>query len=129
MTISYNGENFYGMAKQPNKRSVQEELEKEFSVLFNEPIKINYSGRTDKHVHAKEQVINFLINPRVNINLHSIKKVINSKFDDIQIKDIKMEKGIEKHPRYDCVSKTYEYVIDNNIAINVIVSFFIFFEF
>lgn len=65
LTISYDGTDFCGWQKQgPNvsathKPSVQQTLESALTKLFNEPISVNGSGRTDAGVHAVGQVCDF----------------------------------------------------------------------
>ena len=59
-TIAYDGTNFQGFQRQPNGRTVQEEIEKTLTKMNNgQPIQIHGSGRTDAGVHAQGQVIHF----------------------------------------------------------------------
>ena len=64
LVFSYNGSKFSGYAKQPNKRTVQEEVESCLSRIFNSEIKISASGRTDAKVHAVRQHANFNIDDK-----------------------------------------------------------------
>lgn len=63
--VSYDGTDYCGWQKQkehkhaPEKPSIQETIEKGLSGLFNEPIGLNASGRTDAGVHAIGQVCHF----------------------------------------------------------------------
>jgi tRNA pseudouridine38-40 synthase len=58
--ISYDGTNFSGYQVQPDKRTVQSELEDRLAKLHKgKEIKVFASGRTDAGVHAKGQVIHF----------------------------------------------------------------------
>lgn len=65
LLLSYDGTDFCGWQKQkdhkhgPEKPSVQESLEKALSQIFNEPIELCASGRTDAGVHAMGQVAHF----------------------------------------------------------------------
>lgn len=59
LVIQYNGKNFSGWQVQPNKRTVQGELEKVLEFLLKEKIKIYASGRTDAGVSAMAQVAHF----------------------------------------------------------------------
>lgn len=59
---AYNGTQFAGYAVQPNNfRTVQGLIQDCLSQLFQQPIKINASGRTDKGVHALHQVCSFKV--------------------------------------------------------------------
>ncbi|MDP5139069.1 MAG: tRNA pseudouridine(38-40) synthase TruA, partial [Spirosomaceae bacterium] len=52
---AYSGTNYVGWQRQQNGISVQEEIEKAFSIIFQEEIKIHGSSRTDSGVHARHQ--------------------------------------------------------------------------
>lgn len=60
LTIAYDGTNFCGWQRQPEQRSVQEEVEKALSVICAQPIRINGTSRTDAGVHAYAQRANFI---------------------------------------------------------------------
>ena len=66
LVVSYNGKNFSGYQIQPNKRTVQEEIEKVLEFLLKEKIRIYASGRTDAGVSALGQVIHFDTNAVIN---------------------------------------------------------------
>jgi tRNA pseudouridine38-40 synthase len=52
----FNGHKFSGSQRQSNVRTVQEELEKAFSIFFKTKIVIVLSSRVDAGVHAREMV-------------------------------------------------------------------------
>ena len=54
--VSYDGTNYQGWQKQPDKNSVQAKIEAALSRLCRQEIKITGAGRTDKGVHAFGQV-------------------------------------------------------------------------
>lgn len=64
--VEYDGTLFYGWGKQPNKRTVQGEIEKALFKIFNTDINIVCAGRTDKGVHAIGQSISFFA-PEIEI--------------------------------------------------------------
>lgn len=82
------------------------------SKLFNEPIKIHSSGRTDKGVHAEGQVVNF--QTRSNISLERLAVAINQKLpNDIVVR--KVEEVAENfHARKSALGKVYQYKIYNS---------------
>ena len=69
LTLEYNGEKFHGWQKQPNLRTIQEELEKALNLVFGGgEFRVHASGRTDAGVHAKAQVVNFNIEEDVDLS-------------------------------------------------------------
>ena len=108
--ICYDGSLFFGWAKQINKITVQEEIEKTLSLIFQEKINIYGSGRTDKYVHALDQCFHFSIITPIPVN--SIKKVFNQFINDgIYMKSIRIVS--EKfHARFSIIKKVYLYKIN-----------------
>src|SRR5574344_1292665 len=87
IVFSYDGANYYGFAKQPNKKTIQGELERVFSLILNQKIIIKSSGRTDRGVHALAQVADFECDKILDNNkvLHQINKALNK---DIFVKSL-----------------------------------------
>ena len=52
LTIEYDGKDFNGWQKQPNKLNIQGTIEQAISNITGEEIELNASGRTDAGVHA-----------------------------------------------------------------------------
>ena len=66
--FEFRGDNFFGSQKQPDKRTVQGEIEKALCTLTKDKISIFISGRTDAKVSAFFQVAHFCTkNPIKNI--------------------------------------------------------------
>ena len=57
--LMYDGANFSGFQLQPNRRTIQGELETALQVYFKQKIKTFASGRTDAGVSAMGQVVHF----------------------------------------------------------------------
>ncbi|MBF1198814.1 MAG: tRNA pseudouridine(38-40) synthase TruA, partial [Fusobacterium periodonticum] len=55
----YDGSGYYGFQRQPNKITVQGEIEKILKIVTKEDINLISAGRTDRGVHANHQVSNF----------------------------------------------------------------------
>ena len=56
MLLAYDGAGFAGWAKQPGKRTVEQELESALGQLRQQPVTLTVAGRTDAGVHARGQV-------------------------------------------------------------------------
>jgi tRNA pseudouridine38-40 synthase len=60
LLISYDGTNYVGWQRQPKfDNSIQKTLEEILSKIFNTPINVTASGRTDSGVHATRQICHF----------------------------------------------------------------------
>ena len=114
LTIEYDGKDFNGWQKQPNKLNIQGEIERAIELITGEEnIDLIASGRTDAGVHALGQVANFKTN-NMSIPIEKFALAINTKLKrSVRIK--KAEEVDERfHSRYTCKRKTYRYVINNN---------------
>lgn len=105
--MQYDGANFCGFQVQPNKRTVQGEVEKVLSFLMKEDVKIYASGRTDAGVSAFAQVAHFDTEKPVN------EKQLLSSLNALLPKDIaitSVEKADESFDaRFSVKKKTYQY--------------------
>ena len=59
LTVSYDGRDFCGYQVQPNKRTVESELNDAIYKITGERVKSIASGRTDSGVHALGQMVHF----------------------------------------------------------------------
>lgn len=111
--FSYDGTHFNGYQLQPNLRTVQNELEKAASYLNRQnDTSVQSSGRTDKGVHALNQVAHFDMN--IEIPLEKIKRGLNSNLpNDIHV--IKVTKVSNSfHARFSVKKKEYIYRINTS---------------
>ena len=112
LTIEYDGKEFGGWQKQPNKLNIQGTIERAIEEITGEQIELNASGRTDSGVHSLGQVANFKTNS--SIPIEKIPIAINTKLKK-SIRIIKAEEVEERfHSRLSCKKKTYRYIINNN---------------
>ena len=109
MVIEYDGTHFFGWQYQPNKRTVQGELQSALRKILSEETKLTGAGRTDQGVHALGQVANF--HTESELPLLSIRKGINALVgDDIYVKDIGVV-GDDFDSRYSAKTKVYQYYL------------------
>lgn len=112
LTIQYDGTGFSGWQRQPNGRTVQEEIEKALFTLLKREVKINGSGRTDAGVHAMGQVANF--KEDFTIPIDRIPVALNGILpEDISI-TMAEEMDMNFHARYSAKGKKYLYKIYNS---------------
>ena len=77
LTIEYDGKDFNGWQKQPNKLNIQGEIENAIFLITGENVDLTASGRTDAGVHALGQVANFKMDS--NFPIEKIVIALNSK--------------------------------------------------
>lgn len=120
LEISYSGKDFYGFQRLKGRRTVQGEIERILSYLFNEEIKVFGAGRTDAGVHALRQVISF--KSLREWEEEKLKSVLNKLLPaDIVVKSVrKVDDGF--HARFSAKRRWYMYFIynhsDKNIFLN-----------
>lgn len=107
--LSYNGKNYHGWQIQPNEVSVQETVEKAFSLLLKTNISVVGCGRTDTGVHAIQYFLHF--NYKEEIDKEKLKFKLNSFLPrDIVIFQI-IKVADDAHARFHAVSRSYQYRI------------------
>lgn len=109
-TISYDGTLFSGYQVQPNKRTVQSEMESALKKLHKGlEVKITASGRTDAGVHAKGQVFHF-DTPLTIPDERWIKALQSLLPEDIAV--LRVERASNDfHARFDASGKEYRYFV------------------
>ena len=107
MIFSYRGTDFYGYQVQNEKRTIQGEIEKILFKLLQENIRIYASGRTDRGVHALNQVAIFDVDKELDVERfrHSLNSLLAN---DIHIKSI-CKCDIDFHARFSAIGKKYIY--------------------
>lgn len=112
LIIEYDGKEFNGWQKQPNKLNIQGTIEQAIKRITGEEVELNASGRTDAGVHSLGQVANFKTEYELPIEKWPLALNANLK-KSIVIKSA--EEVDEKfHSRLSCKKKTYRYVINNS---------------
>ena len=108
--LAYNGTQYHGWQYQPNAASVQETMNKAFSVLLNTTINLMGAGRTDTGVHAKEMYAHFDFENSIDVArlVHKLNSYLPK---DIVVYDI-IPVHDQAHSRFDATKRTYEYHIN-----------------
>jgi len=112
LVIEYDGKDFNGWQKQPNKLNIQGTIEQAIKQITGEEVELMASGRTDSGVHAIGQVANFKTNS--NLPTEKFPIAINSNIKKSII--IKSAEEVDErfHSRLTCKRKTYRYIINNS---------------
>lgn len=109
LVIQYLGTRFYGWQRQPQHRSVQEEIEQVLSTVEQRPVTLHGAGRTDTGVHAAAQVAHF--DATSSIPAHRWAAVLNSRLpEDILIRASASVEP-EWHARFSASWRRYRYTI------------------
>ena len=120
LTLSYDGTNYFGWQKQPNVKTVQEELEKALKTLLKKEISIRGASRTDTGVHALCQLA--LLKDKTTIPINKMPLAINS---CLNTKEIVVTDAIyvneDFHPQNNVYKKTYQYKIYNAPFLNPLI--------
>ena len=107
--LSYKGTDYHGWQVQPNAPSVQSEINKALSTIFNTKIEVTGAGRTDTGVHAKQMFAHFDFLEEFE------KEQISSKLNGVLPKDIAIHNIYKVNEnancRFDAISRTYHYHI------------------
>ena len=111
LIIEYDGKEYKGWQKQPNKLNIQGEIEKAIETVTGEKVELIGSGRTDAGVNAENQVANFKTESKIETS--KIPYALNSQLKKSII--IKSAEEVDErfHSRYGCKRKTYQYTINN----------------
>jgi len=118
MILEYDGTRFKGWQKQTDDiNTLQGKLEDVLSKMVGEEVQIIGCGRTDSGVHALNYTANFHTENKMHVNEMS-KYLYDNLPDDIAVKSIK-DASERFHSRYNILSKTYVYRINNSGIKNV----------
>ena len=108
MTIQYDGSDFHGWQVQPQRRTVQGEIETALSVIYpEEKITLIGSGRTDAGVHALAQVAH--VELPAHLSPPALRQALNGNLK----RDVRIDSAIEAdddfHARFSATAREYEY--------------------
>ena len=107
LSLSYKGTHYHGWQSQPNVITVQEVLDNALTTVLRSKIITLGAGRTDTGVHAKELIVHFDCNLKLDITTLVYK--LNAYLpEDIAVSSITPVKK-EAHARFDALARAYEY--------------------
>jgi len=109
LIIQYDGSSFFGWQLQPNKKTIQGEIEEAIINITSSinRIPIYGSGRTDTGVHAKGQVAHMDIN--TNLTPEQLLQALNANLSkNIKIMSIQ-ECNLDFQARFDAIKREYKY--------------------
>jgi tRNA pseudouridine38-40 synthase len=115
--LAYDGTNFSGWAKQPDRRTVQEEFEKAFSTVSRHQCESIVAGRTDAGVHATAQIIHVDV-PEGTDQIDLAFRLNRLLDTDLRVLEIEVApEGF--HARFSALRRHYKYqIVDSNKAVN-----------
>jgi len=108
--LSYKGTAYHGWQIQPNAITVQETLQKAFSLLLKEDIAVIGAGRTDTGVHAINYFAHFELINGIDDLKQLVFKLNRFLKNDIAVHAVFPVKE-DIHARFSAISRTYEYRI------------------
>lgn len=117
IAFEFLGDNFFGSQKQPDKRTVQGELEKALRTLTKDKINIFPSGRTDAKVSARYQVAHFDSDKIADIEkfLYHLNCILPDDVKVFELREVDKTFHAQKSAKY----KHYRYTILNNPVASV----------
>lgn len=105
--VEYDGTAYHGWQLQKGPPTVQGEMERVLSRLFDDPIRVHGAGRTDAGVHARGQVAHFTGD--WSDGVMALHKACNALLPaDIALADLQVAPD-DFHARHSARSKTYCY--------------------
>jgi tRNA pseudouridine38-40 synthase len=111
LTLEYDGTAYYGWQQQADQSlpTLQGQLEKALALIYKEPVKVLASGRTDRGVHARGQVITF--DNSGKISAERIVAALNSILPSDMLVTDGGKVDLSFHPRHSAKGKWYRYTI------------------
>lgn len=109
LILSYDGSHYYGSQIQPGKPTVHGKLAEVFKIL-NIDTKIDFSGRTDKDVHAFKQVVSCDIPEHFSKDLKAFRNTLNKLLpNSIYVRYASLAND-RFHARFSAKRREYRYI-------------------
>lgn len=112
LTLAYDGTSFSGWQSQPDRRTVQDELERAWREITGEAVRVTAAGRTDAGVHAWGQVVG--VESSTHIEPAALVLALNAKLpEDVAVRGVEpAPEGF--HATTSAKRKRYRYTIYND---------------
>ena len=124
--IQYKGTNYSGFQSQKNANSIQDMILKAFNSISIKDLQMNFSGRTDKGVHALGQVFDVTVSEDRS-DMQWINGLNSNLPPDITIVNVDRVEDTF-HSRFDAIDRTYSYLIFNSQSRHVLLDDFYYWE-
>ena len=111
LALEYDGSRFLGWQTQPGGGTVQDALQAALTTIAGERIEVTCAGRTDRGVHALEQVVHFDVG--VQRPESAWVRGVNALLPDSVAVQWARAVPAEFHARYGARVRTYRYVLLN----------------
>jgi len=111
LALEYDGSRFLGWQTQPGGGTVQDTLEAALATVAGERIQLTCAGRTDRGVHALEQVVHFDVDAQRPAGAWV--RGVNALLPESLAVQWSREVPAEFHARYAARARTYRYVLVN----------------
>jgi tRNA pseudouridine38-40 synthase len=109
LVIQYLGAHFHGWQRQPQQRTVQEEIETAIATILGHPVTLHGAGRTDSGVHAAAQVAHF--DAPLTIPAHKWAPVLNSYLPEGILIRASAKVASDWHARFSAEYRRYRYTL------------------
>jgi tRNA pseudouridine38-40 synthase len=109
LVVQYLGTHFHGWQRQPQHRTVQEEIETVLEKVLGYPVRIHAAGRTDTGVHAAAQVVHF--DAPVRIPAHRWTAILNSRLPQDVLIRAAVSVAPNWHARFSAIWRRYRYTL------------------
>ena len=105
----YDGSGYYGFQRQPDKVTVQGEIEKVLKIVTKEDINLISAGRTDRGVHANHQVSNFYTSSTIPVEKYKylLTRALPKDIDILSVEEV----DENFNARHDAKMREYVYII------------------
>ncbi len=111
LALEYDGSRFLGWQTQPGGGTVQDALEAAVSTIAGSQVQVTCAGRTDRGVHARQQVVHF---DSATMRPESAwVRGVNALLPESVAVQWAHVAADQFHARYSAVSRTYRYVLLN----------------